>query len=114
MLEDVAARLAAIQARADAATPGPWTYAPGRDPHSADPYAREGDLYGPSYVPIPDSGAFEPADMEFVAHAREDIPYLLALVAEQQAEIMMLRRQVWREDTDSSALTFPQQETRDG
>jgi hypothetical protein len=60
--------LDAIRARTDAATAGPW----------------HGEHAEFGYVTI---GDWLPADAEFIAHARTDIPFLLDLVDE-------LRRQV--------------------
>ena len=68
-------RLAAIRARADAATPGPWQS------------ECEGDLVtaGPLSLTLADftwRRKPNPADAPFVARARDDVPWLLALVAE--------------------------------
>lgn len=81
MLED--AELDAMQARVDAATPGPWVL--------GDPYADE--YTNGREVPIwladgalcasPDDGAagqHRPADADLIAHAREDIARLVAEV----------------------------------
>lgn len=54
--------IADIRARAEAATPGPW-----RDYHNPD--------WGWLVVGI--CADVQPQDAEFIAHAREDIPYLL-------------------------------------
>ena len=64
--------LAAIQARADAATPGPWTL---------------GIVYG---TVMRSSGGniardSTEANAEFIAHARTDVPALLARIAELEA-----------------------------
>lgn len=70
--------LAAIQARADRATPAPWThYYPGQDcvGHCVDPVAH--DM----------AGLVEThANAEFISAAREDIPALLARVRTLVAE----------------------------
>lgn len=76
--------LDAIQARVDAATEGPWMC---RSDHAvvqvADSKGEQlaGVVYGPAYRP----------DAEFIAHARTDVPALLALVREQQAQIGRVR-----------------------
>ena len=86
MTTDLPPDIAAIKARADAATPGPW-----HDEHT-DPWGcvLSGD-YGwiaprgwPQYDVDTEQGK---ADAEFIAHARTDVPALLAaLDAAQQRE----------------------------
>ena len=71
-------RLAEIEARAEAATPGPWDfddtceYGPtiSRDPGGSDPEMIIDDVLSIRRVP----------DAEFTAHARTDIPYLVRLL----------------------------------
>ncbi|MFM9635916.1 hypothetical protein [Streptomyces turgidiscabies] len=79
-------RLADIEARANAATPGPWTSWADTYPHvvtqgSADihPFDAEGIVSTNLAVNVA-------ADAEFVAHARTDVPAMAA-------EIRRLRRQ---------------------
>jgi hypothetical protein len=89
-------RLDEIQARADAATPGPW---------EADTVQR-GDcvVWGPNgafianhqaephWLPAPNgakrAAAFDvdKRDCEFIAHAREDVPWLIERVRELEAQ----------------------------
>ena len=71
-------RLAEIRARAEAATPGPWTLGPcshgGQILQRGDDSSRE-TRHPQTYLQIvPDS------DAEFIAHARTDIPYLLGRI----------------------------------
>ena len=69
--------IAAIHARCTAATPGPWrSYIEGRDHTSGSSFIMtgEGEVRGED---IELSGA-TPADQDFIAHARQDIPRLLA------------------------------------
>jgi hypothetical protein len=72
--------LGEITARCEAATPGPWrSYLEGRDHASGSDFIMTGE--GTSRgEDIELSGATR-ADQEFVAHARQDIPRLLAEVA---------------------------------
>jgi hypothetical protein len=100
--------LAAIEARANAATPGPWDRPlntryrasvtadmPKGDPSSRwrDQVDKEGNPERVSIVncPIWSDGKFfrkqSGRDLEFIAHARTDVPALLALVREQRAVI---------------------------
>ncbi|MEM6274503.1 MAG: hypothetical protein AAF735_04605 [Myxococcota bacterium] len=72
--------LAAIEARCEAATAGPWvSYIEGRDHTSGSNFIMTGseDSRGPD---IELSGATN-ADQDFIAHARQDIPRLLAEIA---------------------------------
>jgi hypothetical protein len=75
--------VAAIRARCAAATPGPWrSYIEGRDHTSGSSFimAGEGEVRGED---IELSGA-TPADQDFIAHARQDIPRLLAEIQRLQ------------------------------
>lgn len=76
-------RLAAIQARADAATEGPWEYigrnsivTPPIDVDEAD-WGAEGHA-GLRIHTSQDSHAYRYADAAFIAHARQDVPALVA------------------------------------
>ncbi len=66
--------IAEIECRCERATPGPWkSYIEGRDHDSGDSFIMTGqaDIYliGAS-----------PDDQDFIAHARQDLPALLAEV----------------------------------
>lgn len=86
--------LNAIKARAEAATPGPWALCDFNEGTSHPPLW--GAVNPPYFNPLdhPDQEAAEVQisvgcyeDAEFVAHAREDVPALLALVERQAAEL---------------------------
>lgn len=87
--------LAAIETRCDAATRGPWLLDDSGDIYSAGgtytKYDREGYLHTEwnGAICIVDSGVYPPwgDDAAFIAHAREDIPALIAEVRRLQAEI---------------------------
>lgn len=64
--------LDAIQARAEASTPGPWT-ARAAYPHLV--IQEEDNVVSTNLAGRPS------ADAEFIAHAREDVPALLGVVA---------------------------------
>jgi hypothetical protein len=104
-----AERLDAIQARADAATEGPWEWE-GDYPSGHCPHDTEWTDHGPDLVivaklpadkygvePVADvitssgydasSLTIRDADAEFIAHAREDVPFLLARVRELEAKV---------------------------
>ena len=76
--------LAAIRARAEAATPGPWDGVPGRCILPDDwnhRYTAHQVIEGCIYNPNAEN------DHAFIAHAREDIPALVAEVERLQAEL---------------------------
>jgi hypothetical protein len=81
-------RLAQIQARADAATDGPWASV-GRGLVETIP---EFDLHRFDVMPeIIAATKLLDADAEFIAHARMDIPALLAMVRERDAALERVR-----------------------
>ncbi|MCX5158137.1 hypothetical protein OOK39_02325 [Streptomyces sp. NBC_00264] len=72
-------RLAEIQARAAAATSGPWAAQPG-DPGIVQALTEERlAVFGGSVQDY--------RDADFTAHARDDVSYLLGRVAELEAEL---------------------------
>ena len=106
MTEDVAGRLAEIRERADKATPGPWecehedyvssvylgSANAGSYPVQRAPIHRDTD--------ITDRQADEArSTVEFIAHSREDAPYLLDLIDSLIAE---------RDEALENALRFHQ------
>jgi hypothetical protein len=77
MTTPVSARIGEIAKRCEAATEGPWK----------SRKSVHGKRY--RYVEIDKSDEYttcemKPCDSDFIAHAREDIPYLLSLVAQYQ------------------------------
>jgi hypothetical protein len=80
--------LDAVQARADAATPGPWRLTDGGwGEFVQDSEGRE--LWALRHTP-------EVADAEFVAHARTDVPLLVAALREAHIEIARLHKELGR------------------
>ena len=74
--------LLAIKARAESTTPGPWaSYVEGRDHQSGDSFIHTGgqDLYV-SADDYSGGGGHLRADLDFIAHARQDVPRLVAEV----------------------------------
>lgn len=65
-------RLSEIKARCDVATPGPWEF--------SESAAEMWTSTGRSIIESTEGYglAIKRADADFIAHAREDIPYLLA------------------------------------
>ena len=103
-------RLEEIRKRVEAATPGPWEVedyrCDGDWRSTGNVWARNKGHYHPgtkvcgvnchsmSSISDPrDIGEFE-GNSAFIAHAREDIPFLLSELAKLQAENATLRRQV--------------------
>lgn len=86
--------LRAMQARCDAATPGPWrSWVEGRDMDSGNSFIQtgEGSRRGED---IELTGATH-ADQDFIAHAREDVPRLLAEIVRLKAEFAQRRPSGW-------------------
>ena len=76
--------LQAIKARCDAATPGPWNAVPRATEGYVDGFLGA-EIEGP---PDAQRGQFaRMEDAEFIAHAREDIPALVAEIEQLRAEI---------------------------
>ena len=66
-----------IQARADAATEGPWEWTKGAEACAvAVPENRDG-LYGPLTWDDHNGEVFRESDAQFIAHARTDVPALV-------------------------------------
>jgi hypothetical protein len=80
-------RIAEIKARAEAATPGPW-YVP---LYGFTIDTDEKHLLCMTGVSVSEQ---VDCDMRFIARAREDIPYLLDLLAERDAELKRLQKEV--------------------
>ena len=78
-----AEELAAIQARVEAATPGPWDAVVGTA--SIYPVYAVGSTHGGVARLI--SSEYNVPDVEFIANSRQDVPRLLAMVAEYQAAL---------------------------
>ena len=97
MTEDLEKRIAEIKTRANAATPGPWC---------VDSICVISPLLD-IYITEPDSRN----DAEFIAHSREDIPYLCkrlrAAEAERdelKAEVESLKNDAWNEAVERADL----------
>ena len=72
--------LSAMRARIEATTPGPWTsYFEGRDHYAGDSFIQTAtqDLYI-SAEDYAGGGGHFCADQDFIAHARQDMPRLIA------------------------------------
>lgn len=94
------ARLEVIRARADAATPGPWHSEAAKDAFVDQVWAGKGTdaLRALARVSGPN-----PNDASFIAHAREDIPALLAQIDRLRTQVRFLLEQVRRKDAESGA-----------
>lgn len=82
-----AERLAAIAARAEAATEGPWLSSHNITENTYDVSVLYADGIG---VVIADCRR-RAADAEFIAHARQDVPDLIAALQAAEAEVERLR-----------------------
>jgi hypothetical protein len=83
-MSEPATRLAAMRQRAEAATPGPWraTGLPYDDIHDPCIETADGDYVAQTVYDMQSASLNHHVDedTEFIAHAREDVPYLLAVV----------------------------------
>ncbi|MFU8688418.1 hypothetical protein ACNA6I_01170 [Rossellomorea sp. FS2] len=75
--------LNAIKKRAEAATEGPWYYT------EIDRYHISPDIEDGAEI----AEAYAEHNAVFIAHARQDVPALIELVAQKQAEVERLRTQ---------------------
>jgi len=83
------AELAAIDRRVPAATTGPWrSFVEGRDHTSGDSFLRIGEPNDgePDMYLSRETAPASSDDVDFVAHARQDIPRLLAEVRRLRAD----------------------------
>lgn len=97
--------LDAIRARVDAATVGPWSVAE----------QTHGDWFGIQDEWLALGSMFGSADAEFIAHARTDVPALLAEV-ERLREYVVIAKDAARDASDSRAVladTVPAQKVRE-
>ena len=85
-------QIADIDARANAATPGPWEV--DLDPRisGADQVVQSETELTICFMAVDESLESDSADTFFIAHAREDIPALINEVGRQAAEIERLTR----------------------
>ena len=110
-MSDLSKALAPIKARADAATPGPWR-AGRSDMTSYGGYDGEPfkNVYGPNKyehpnIPgemVPESVARGETDLchenaAFIAHARQDIPTLIAVIEKLDAALREFQTCAWDE-----------------
>ena len=96
-------RLAEIQARANAATEGPWR---------ANDNGK-GTVYDGRNIGVCSMWAVRrPADAVFIAHAREDIPWLLVRVQELEGELRLANEEI-RIREESQIPVIPRAAQRD-
>lgn len=89
-------QLQAIKARAEAATPAPWTG--GRNTSDEGLYIISHDGQDDEIIVIySDGGVAYRDDATFIAYAREDVPALVAEVERLQAQLAAGR---WRKSAD--------------
>lgn len=92
------AEAAAIAARAEAATPGPWTLPEFYKPGDTDAWTwaeiRSGEEHVTGNFDYENGGVIKEADAHFIAHARADIPALLAERAALREIVRMVVRAV--------------------
>ncbi len=86
-------RIAEIRARLDAATEGPWIHEPSEVLHGTEDvrlhYVSDQAAIADDDPPM--CSFYSRADAEFVAHAREDVPFLLSELEAAQARLDKVR-----------------------
>ena len=97
-------RLDEIRARAEAATPGPWGQG---NINSGDGISLL-DVYSEHAGYVKVASVWDSEDRDFIAHAREDIPYLLAEVERLRAALTLACRDGWS-DWESAATYYVEQ-----
>ena len=115
-------RLSAIAKRVERATEGPWfvaeqpfddrstaVYGDNKARISCDPHGArlvvDCDVTMEWTEGEPDQSVFDRANARFIAHAREDVPYLLALVESYAKEVAALRKAIKDVGTDGITIT---------
>lgn len=104
-----------IKARCAAATPGPWWNETGTI-HAPDwrSGAEHGSTCHPAYT-FGSNGIDWEADADFIAHARSDIPAMVAEIERLQSELDQIANVVGRLGIRYEALrTIKQQRSREG
>ena len=91
-------REAEIEARVNAASPGPWQVE-----RVSDTEAYVGMVPHRNGYWLVDSTVMSVEDAEFIAHAVEDVPYLLARVATQK-ELLLMQEELLRTLTEALRL----------
>jgi len=109
--------LAAIERRAEAATPGPWSAANehanfGPEVSAAwcvsrvgEPSAKRPDGWMYDIAEVYCDDRDHSADAAFIAHARADVPALIATVRALRAEVATLRREALLRDAGITTTT---------
>lgn len=88
-MTDITERLAAIEARVEAADDGPWRVrGPQVDPSWKWAAGVESASLDPGEVDTTIAEVVDAPDAEFIAHARTDVPWLVERVRELQAECL--------------------------
>lgn len=85
-----------IEARANAATPGPWEAGPtvSEDEHPNQTFSIQTSIYPPTGECGPVAMVAGHEDPPFITAARQDVPALVAYARSLEAEVAALREQV--------------------
>ena len=98
-------QLRAIELRANAATPGPWEEVA----ESGECWlTSQSDETAATYI-VPDTALMNQDDIEFIAHAREDVPALIAearRLQAQWAQVVAIADESARGDTNIGAYNM--------
>ena len=80
-----------IEARARAATPGPWEWRHSEQAIIAPETTLLGIKVGEMVIGLNNGPGLKPLDAEFITHAREDIPFLLAEITALRSALASAR-----------------------
>ncbi|MEV6737917.1 hypothetical protein AB0N14_13680 [Streptomyces sp. NPDC051104] len=103
--------LDAIEARANAATPGPWM-ADGHEIYGSGCGVLDIEQWKAETLRIEDPEGAK-ADAEFMAHARTDVPALAAEIRRLRAELAELRAKTLTTEADEIVLHCPDHSPQD-
>jgi hypothetical protein len=99
--------LQAIKERCEKATPGPWSISilDGVSYSMTDDAGRSFTQHWKAYYMSPDNYKLVALDAEFIAHAREDVPALLAEI--ERLEQLFLRARFTCEACGEVSFSYP-------
>jgi hypothetical protein len=95
-----AAELAAIRERAEKATPGPWGWSDAKVRDGKYVFVPQGSYLADTLIMFGDTYENGEQDAEFIAHAREDIPKLLAEIERLRTALEEINRAWYEDSTD--------------
>ncbi|UYZ12187.1 hypothetical protein A6764_00045 [Brevibacillus sp. WF146] len=92
--------LTAIRERAEKATPGPWLWSGAKVLNGKYMFVPQGSYLADTLITFGDTYENGGYDAEFIAHAREDIPRLLAEIERLRTALEEINRAWYEDSTD--------------